>query len=180
MKKIPNILSIARLILIPLIAWLIIVNLFTYAFFVALIIAITDILDGFLARLLKAESKIGSYLDAIADKAFIISIYMLIGAQNLLPVYIIIIVISRDIIILGSFALSFMINQRLEIKTLKISKINTFFQFVLLFLVLVRNIEIFESSILLENLTNIIIFIVIITTISSLLLYIKQWLNTYD
>jgi cardiolipin synthase len=180
MKKIPNILSIARLILIPLIAWLIIVNLFTYAFFVALIIAITDILDGFLARLLKAESKIGSYLDAIADKAFIISIYMLIGTQNLLPVYIIIIVISRDIIILGSFALSFMINQRLEIKTLKISKINTFFQFVLLFLVLVRNIEIFESSILLENLTNIIIFIVIITTISSLLLYIKQWLNTYD
>ena len=180
MKKIPNILSIARLILIPLIAWLIIVNLFTYAFFVALIIAITDILDGFLARLLKAESKIGSYLDAIADKAFIISIYMLIGTQNLLPVYIIIIVISRDIIILGSFALSFMMNQRLEIKTLKISKINTFFQFALLFLVLVGNIEIFESSILLENLTNIIIFIVIITTISSLLLYIKQWLNTYD
>ena len=86
-KKIPNILSILRIILIPLVAWLILFDYFLYALITTLVISISDFLDGYIARAFNAQSEIGSYLDSIADKAFIISAYMLIGTQNLLPLF---------------------------------------------------------------------------------------------
>tara|TARA_B100001029_G_C15016119_1_gene427452 strand:- start:515 stop:1057 length:543 start_codon:yes stop_codon:yes gene_type:complete len=176
-RKIPNILSILRIILIPLVAWLILFDYFLFALITTLVIAISDFLDGFLARRLDAESEIGSYLDSIADKAFIISAYMLIGTQNLLPLFVIIIVISRDIIIMGAFCLSFAMNQRLDINPLRISKINTFLQFTLIILVLVQNIG--ELSYLqgFTYLISVNMYMVITTTIASLFFYIKQWLN---
>ena len=176
-KKIPNILSILRIVLIPLVAWLILFDYFLYALVTTLIIAISDFLDGLIARIFNAQSEIGSYLDSIADKAFIISAYMLIGTQDLLPIFVIIIVISRDIIIMGAFGLSFAMNQKLDINPIRISKINTFLQFLLIIVVLINNIKVFESTFVLHYLINFIMYAVIITTITSLLFYIKQWLN---
>jgi len=176
-KKIPNILSILRIVLIPLVAWLILFDYFLYALVTTLIIAISDFLDGLIARVFNAQSEIGSYLDSIADKAFIISAYMLIGTQDLLPIFVIIIVISRDIIIMGAFGLSFAMNQKLDINPIRISKINTFLQFLLIIMVLINNIKIFESIFVLHYLINFMMYAVIITTITSLFFYIKQWLN---
>jgi len=176
-KKIPNILSILRIVLIPLVAWLILFDYFLYALITTLIIAISDFLDGLIARIFNAQSEIGSYLDSIADKAFIISAYMLIGTQDLLPIFVIIIVISRDIIIMGAFGLSFAMNQKLDINPIRISKINTFLQFLLIIVVLINNIKVFESTFVLHYLINFIMYAVIITTITSLFFYIKQWLN---
>ena len=176
-KKIPNILSILRIVLIPLVAWLILFDYFLYALITTLIIAISDFLDGFIARIFNAQSEIGSYLDSIADKAFIISAYMLIGTQNLLPIFVIIIVISRDIIIMGAFGLSFAMNQKLDINPLRISKVNTFLQFTLIILVLVKNIWEFDFIYMLSYLIDVAMYMVLITTLSSLLLYIKQWLK---
>jgi cardiolipin synthase len=176
-KKIPNILSILRIILIPLVAWLILFDYFLYALITTLIIAISDFLDGFIARIFNAQSEIGSYLDSIADKAFIISAYMLIGTQKLLPIFVIIIVISRDIIIMGAFVLSFAMNQKLDINPLRISKINTFLQFTLIILVLVNNVGIFNSVYMFNYLIDFVMYVVIATTVLSLLFYIKQWLN---
>ena len=176
-KKVPNILSILRITLIPLVAWLILSDYFLYALITTLFIAISDFLDGFIARIFNAQSEIGSYLDAIADKAFIISAYMLIGTQNLLPTFLIIIVISRDIIIMGAFGLSFAMNQKLDINPLRISKVNTFLQFTLIILVLVKNIWKFDFIYMLSYLIDVAMYMVLITTLSSLLLYIKQWLK---
>ena len=176
-KKIPNILSILRIILIPLVAWLILFDYFLYALITTLIIAISDFLDGFIARIFNAQSEIGSYLDSIADKAFIISAYMLIGTQDLLPIFVIIIVISRDIIIMGAFGLSFAMNQKLDINPIRISKINTFLQFILIILVLVNNVGVFDFVYMLNYLIGFMMYLVIATTVISLLFYIKQWLN---
>ena len=176
-KKVPNILSILRIILIPLVAWLILSDYFLYALITTLFIAISDFLDGFIARIFNAQSEIGSYLDATADKAFIISAYMLIGTQNLLPTFLIIIVISRDIIIMGAFGLSFAMNQKLDINPLRISKVNTFLQFTLIILVLVKNIWEFDFIYMLSYLIDVAMYMVLITTIASLVLYIKQWLK---
>ena len=176
-KKIPNILSILRIVLIPFVAWLILFDYFLYALITTLIIAISDFLDGFIARVFNAESEIGSYLDSIADKAFIISAYMLIGTQDLLPIFVIIIVISRDIIIMGAFGLSFAMNQKLDINPIRISKINTFLQFTLIILVLVNNVGVFDFAYMLNSLIGFMMYLVIATTVTSLLFYIKQWLN---
>ena len=176
-KKIPNILSILRIILIPLVAWLILFDYFFYALIITLLIAISDFLDGFIARTFNAQSEIGSYLDSIADKAFIISAYMLIGTQNLLPIFVIIIVISRDIIIMGAFVLSFAMNQRLDINPIRTSKINTFLQFTLIVLVLINNVGEFNPLQAITFLIDVTMYMVIATTVASLLFYIKQWLN---
>ena len=175
MKKIPNILSILRIVLIPLVAWLILFDFFLYALITTIFIAISDFLDGFIARKFNVQSEIGSYLDSIADKAFIISAYMLIGTQQLLPIFVIIIVISRDIIIMGAFCLSFAMNQKLDINPLRISKVNTFMQFILIILVLAENI--IEFNFTYKYLIDFVMYMVIATTIASLLIYIKQWLN---
>ena len=103
-KNLPNFISIYRLVTIPFVAWFLLEELYNYAALFTLLIAVSDFLDGFIARYFKVQSELGSYLDAIADKAFVISIFILIGNLELLPVFIIIIIISRDIIILGSFA----------------------------------------------------------------------------
>ena len=174
-KKIPNILSIFRIILIPLVAWLILFDYFLHALITTLFIAVSDFLDGFIARVFNAQSEIGSYLDSIADKAFIISAYMLIGTQNLLPIFVIIIVISRDIIIMGAFGLSFAMNQKLDINPIRVSKINTFLQFVLIILVLVNNVAVFDLAHVFTYLIDVVMYMVIATTVASLLLYIKQW-----
>lgn len=174
-QKIPNILSILRIVLIPLVAWLILFDFFLYALITTIFIAISDFLDGFIARKFEAQSEIGSYLDSIADKAFIISAYMLIGTQELLPIFVIIIVISRDIIIMGAFCLSFAMNQKLDINPTGLSKINTFFQFILVILVLAENIIEFNS--IYKYVIDFIMYLVIATTIVSLLIYIKRWLN---
>ena len=102
---------------------------------------------------------------------------MLIGTQDLLPIFVIIIVISRDIIIMGAFALSFAINQKLDINPIKISKVNTFLQFTLIILVLVNNIGIYNSIYTFNYLINFVMYAVIATTIISLLFYIRHWLN---
>tara|TARA_B100001029_G_C15055571_1_gene454088 strand:- start:1071 stop:1613 length:543 start_codon:yes stop_codon:yes gene_type:complete len=176
-KKIPNILSILRIILIPLVAWLILFDYFLYALITTLVISISDFLDGYIARAFNAQSEIGSYLDSIADKAFIISAYMLIGTQNLLPLFVIIIVISRDIIIMGAFVLSFAMNQRLDINPIRTSKVNTFLQFTLIILVLINNIGEFILQYLITFLIDVTMYMVIATTIASLFFYIRQWLN---
>ena len=179
-KNIPNLLSIFRLITIPIVAWLLLIDLFFYAALFTILIAISDFLDGFIARSLKAESELGSYLDAIADKAFVISIYILIGTANLLPVFIIILVISRDIIILGSFVITFIAGIKIKLKTSKVSKWNTFFQFFLVIVTLLGNTPGFENLINETRLIELLIGIVVITTLISLFIYIRYWMESIN
>ena len=78
---------------------------------------------------------------------------------------------------MGAFGLSFAMNQKLDINPLRISKVNTFLQFTLIILVLVKNIWEFDFIYMLSYLIDVAMYMVLITTLSSLLLYIKQWLK---
>ena len=111
-KNLPNFISIYRLVTIPFVAWFLLEELYNYAALFTLLIAMSDFLDGFIARYFKVQSELGSYLDAIADKAFVISIFILIGNLKLLPVFIIIIIISSFI---GDLYISFL-KRKLNIK----------------------------------------------------------------
>ena len=151
-KNLPNFISIYRLVTIPFVAWFLLEELYIYAALFTLLIAVSDFLDGFIARYFKVQSELGSYLDAIADKAFVISIFILIGNLKLLPLFIIIIIISRDIIILGSFAVTFLVDKKIEVKPTKISKLNTFFQFCLVITTMLSNINGYEKYLTAINL----------------------------
>lgn len=176
-SNIPNLISIYRLLTIPFVAWLMLVDLLFYAAFFTLLIAISDFLDGFLARKLNVKSELGAYLDAIADKAFVISIFILIGNLNLLPLSVIILVVSRDIIILGAFIISFFAGIKTKFNPLKISKANTFFQFFLVIVTLLGNTNMLEIYVKNYLIIEILIFIVVLTTSISLIIYIMHWMK---
>ena len=77
------------------------------------------------------NSELGAYLDPIADKALLVSIYVTLGFAGQLPVWLVIAVVSRDILIVGAVVLSWMLSRPLSMQPLLISKANTFSQIVL-------------------------------------------------
>ncbi|CAN5203261.1 CDP-alcohol phosphatidyltransferase family protein [soil metagenome] len=128
---IPNLITIGRLVLVPLTVWLLISGKPLLAFVCFVMAGASDAIDGFLARRLDQRSDLGAYLDPLADKALLVSIYVALAMLNELPVWITILVVSRDLFIVAAVVLSWMIGQPIEVKPLAVSKINTVAQIVL-------------------------------------------------
>ncbi|MDP3038265.1 MAG: CDP-alcohol phosphatidyltransferase family protein, partial [Deltaproteobacteria bacterium] len=108
MLNLPNLLSIARIISIPLLIILLIDQLYCWALVVFIGAAVSDAVDGLLARLLHQRTVLGSYLDPAADKLLSASSFITLAILNILPGWLAVIVISRDVIIcLGILILFF-------------------------------------------------------------------------
>jgi len=129
--NLPNAITIARFLMVPVVIWAIGAMQMQIAFWLFAAAAFSDMLDGFLAKRLGMVSEFGTYLDPLADKAMLMSIYVSLGLVGLLPVWLVIAVVSRDIMILGAIVVSWLVGQPLEIHPLMVSKINTMAQFVL-------------------------------------------------
>ncbi len=95
------------------------------AFVVFIVAGISDGVDGFVALRFNQVTKLGAYLDPLADKLLLVSIYLSMGALELIPLLLVIIVVSRDIMIIGAVILSWVLDKPFEIQPLWISKLNT-------------------------------------------------------
>ena len=177
MNYLPNILSLVRIILVPLILWLLIQDLFVISAITISIVGLTDYFDGYLARKYNSESLVGFYLDAIADKVLIITIYLILGIKLLLPTYLIILIVFREALVSGAYLLKFLLDLKFNLKPILISKINTFLQITLIVFVCLFTINQFYQLEAVMIVRNFLIAIVTITTIVSLLLYIIIWLK---
>jgi cardiolipin synthase len=133
---IPNLISIARLLLVPLIVWLIVAEQDRLAFAFFLAAGISDAVDGYIARQFNLRSDLGAYLDPIADKALLVSIYATLAYVEAIPPWLVILVISRDILIVGAVVLSWMLGEPIGTRPHWVSKVNTVFQIALAALVL--------------------------------------------
>jgi len=126
--NIPNCLTILRILLTPLLVWLLLEEKLKAALLVFFIAGLTDGLDGFIARVFRQKTKLGAYLDPLADKFLLVSTFILLGIQNLVPDWLVVIAVSRDtLIILGVLTLMFH-NIPLEIRPSLLSKTTTLFQ----------------------------------------------------
>ena len=96
--SIPNIITLGRIMLVPIIVWAIVSSQMEVAFAVFLIAGISDAVDGFLAKRFNMTSELGALLDPLADKALLVSIYVALGIWGAVPRWIVILVVSRDII----------------------------------------------------------------------------------
>lgn len=132
----PTALTLARLCAVPVTIWLILSDAFGAAFWIFVAAGVTDALDGALARWLDARTMIGAYLDPIADKALLVSVYITLGADGLIPVWLVILVVFRDLLIVGGVLLSHTLGLPVTMAPLTISRINTVAQIVLAGLVL--------------------------------------------
>jgi len=135
--NIPNILTLMRIILVPIFVILMMQGSFSYALAVFVIAGITDGLDGFLARILGQQTVLGAYLDPLADKALIITSFVILSTLEIVPGWLAVIVISRDCIILFGISVLFLMSVPFEIRPTYVSKATTVLQLLTVFLVLV-------------------------------------------
>jgi cardiolipin synthase len=159
--------------MVPLTIWLIISGEFIWAFVVFLAAGISDGVDGFLARRYKLKTELGSYLDPLADKLLLVSIYVALGFLQFLPAWLVILVASRDVLIVGAIMLSLVMGKPVTMHPLMISKINTVGQIILAGAVL----AVLGLGFQLEPLLTIGTVIVAGLTVSSGALYMQQWVH---
>lgn len=106
--NIPNILTITRIALIPIFITSIIYSRYNYALYLFVIAALTDVLDGLIARMKNQRTPLGSFLDPLADKFLLVTSFIVFSAYGWIPKWLAITVISRDIIVVtGWFVLYF-------------------------------------------------------------------------
>ena len=135
---IPNLLTLARIFLTPLLAWLLLRKSMTAAFFVFFIAGLTDALDGLLARVLDQKSRLGSYIDPVADKLLLVTAFVLLWKIGEIPFWLVLITVGRDLLILCGFFVLFFCQVKFEIKPLASSKLTTLFQLGTVFTLLGR------------------------------------------
>jgi len=126
--NLPNTLTILRVLLIPAFVIFIINHNYIYALFTFAIAGITDGLDGLLARLTHQKTELGAYLDPIADKLLLVSAYLSLAIVEILPGWLSVIVITRDVIILLGMLVIILISRPPRIHPSFISKMTTTFQ----------------------------------------------------
>ncbi len=132
----PNFITIARLISVPVIVWLMIADRFVEATALFVLAGLSDAADGFIAKRFGAASELGAYLDPIADKALLVSVFVTLGFKGILPPWLIILVVSRDLFIVGGIMLAYFLTNPMPVKPLWVSKANTLAQIILIAFVL--------------------------------------------
>ena len=123
--SIPNIITLGRILLVPVIIWAIASNQMEIAFAIFIVAGVSDAVDGFLAKRFNMTSELGALLDPLADKALLVSIYMALGIWGAVPRWIVILVVSRDIMIVGAVIVSWLYGKPIPMKPLMVSKLNT-------------------------------------------------------
>lgn len=101
MKNVPNWITLMRLLLVPVISVLLAEAAYEWGLAVYVIAALSDGVDGYLARRFKATSRIGALLDPVADKMIVIAAAFVLSWQALLPLWLAVPLIGRDVLMLG-------------------------------------------------------------------------------
>jgi len=134
----PNLISLARLLAVPLAIWLILQDRYGTAFWVFAAAGASDALDGFIAKQFGLRTVLGGFLDPLADKALLMSVYVMLGYRGHVDTWLVILIVSRDILIIGGAILYQTVTQSLTMQPLVISKINTAAQITLAVLLLAK------------------------------------------
>ncbi len=169
--NIPNFITLGRIMSVPVIFWLLLSGQNKIAFFVFVAAGISDAVDGFLAKRFNWATELGSYLDPLADKLLIVSIFIALGVRGELPLWLVIAVVSRDILIVTAVLLAWLLDQRVRIKPLAVSKANTLLQIVLAATVLAD--EAFALG--LDTSRLVLVWITGALTLLSLAAYLRAW-----
>jgi len=134
--SLPNLITLARILLVPVVVWAITSGEMGFAFLLFLAAGVSDAVDGFLAKRFGMATELGAYLDPLADKTMIVSIYVALGIAGAIPHWLVILVVSRDIMIVGAVMLAWLIDKPIKLRPLLVSKLNTVAQIALALVVL--------------------------------------------
>jgi len=158
---------------VPLVVWAIASGAMMIAFVLFLIAGISDAVDGFLAKRFNMASELGAYLDPLADKVLLVSIYVTLGIAGTIPRWIVILVVSRDIMIVGAIMLSWVVGSPVKVKPLLVSKLNTVAQILFAGVVMAAVGFGFDAGMLIIVLMG----IVAALTLLSVAAYLRDWIR---
>lgn len=170
---IPNLITLARLLMVPMIVWAIMVGAHSAAFVIFVLAGVGDGVDGLIARHFNQRSTLGAYLDPIADKALLVSIYLSLAFLQEIPPWLTVLVVSRDLLIVGGVILSWMVGMPIEVRPLNISKANTAAQIVLAAVVLGDLAFTFG----LMAFRDVLVIVVAVLTVASMVAYLVDWVR---
>ncbi len=107
--NLPNTLTIARIVIIPLFTTAVIYERYNYALCLFVVAALTDAFDGLIARLANQKTELGRFLDPLADKVLLVTTFIVFSINGLIPTWLTITVISRDVIVVTGWMLLYLI-----------------------------------------------------------------------
>lgn len=169
--NVPNAISLFRLCSVPILVWLLLKQHFDWAFWLFLVSATSDAIDGIIAKQFNLQTTLGSFLDPLADKALLVSAYVTAGISGLLPMWIVLIVVFRDLVIIGGAIVFETVTKSLAMEPLLISKINTLAQITLIISVLAHLVFAMPS----HDIVVLLQYAVAFTTVTSGIAYMIIW-----
>ena len=171
--SIPNLITLGRILLVPVVVWAITAGEMRVAFVLFLAAGISDAVDGFLAKRFGMTTELGAYLDPLADKAMLVSIYIALGLTEAVPRWLVILVVSRDIMIVSAVILSWVVDKPVPLRPLLVSKLNTVAQIALACVVMAALGFGFNADIAAMGLTA----LVTALTLLSVAFYVAEWVR---
>jgi cardiolipin synthase len=135
---IPNLITMVRILTVPLFVIFILNNSYSRAMTVFVIAGLSDLADGYIARNFQQKSPLGALLDPLADKLLMTASYLTLGYFEKIPAWLTVVVISRDVVILGGIVVLKLFDVDFRIDPARISKWATASQLLTVFLALVR------------------------------------------
>jgi len=177
MNYVPNLLTLARIAMVPYLIILMQKQLFMAALCIFFIAGVSDGLDGLIARKFNAKSYAGALMDPVADKFLIVSIFIMFSSLQLIPFWLMLIVVLRDIVIVGGYILMLIFFSKVAIEPLKLSKLNTFLQISFIIVVLVGLAWQLDFSGVLPLLSYLVLFSSLVSGVAYVYLWSKKALN---
>ncbi len=170
---VPNLITVLRFALVPAIIYAMLSGEMWWAMVGFIVAGLSDGVDGFVARQFNQRSELGAYLDPLADKLLLVTVFVALGLLGELPLWLVILAVSRDVLIVGAVLLSTIMQHPIEMKPLFISKANTAFQIILAAWVLVE--LAFQTSI--SDMRDWLIIASALLTAGSTAAYFVTWLR---
>ena len=131
-----NMITMMRFILVPGVVFALLTGENAWAFAGFVVAGVSDGVDGFVARQFNQRTELGAYLDPMADKLLLVSVFVVFGFMGELPLWLVILAVSRDALIICAVLLSTVMGNPVEMRPFFVSKMNTAVQIVLSAIVL--------------------------------------------
>jgi len=171
LRQLPNIISVLRIILVVPTAWALVEERYQLGLILFVVAGVSDALDGFLAKTFGWQSRLGGFLDPLADKLLLVAGFLAVGWLGLVPLWLVVLVILRDVVIVtGALIYHFRVG-RFEAEPTLISKVNTAMQIALVLVVVVDKGLVGVAPWVVSAL----VVVVTLTTLASGANYVVEW-----
>jgi cardiolipin synthase len=175
-SHLPNIITLARIALVPVLILLLKDQDYAAGLIVFVIAGASDALDGYLAKRLNVQSRLGAILDPVADKLLLVSAYVMLTVLGHIPFWLVLVVVFRDLLIVGGYMLYTSHAGPVKMRPSILSKLNTLMQIALATLVLAQQAAGLDWPLTI----HVLVVAVLITTVVSGAHYLWSWLIKKD